>query len=236
MAEIRLITGTALNDKIEEFNKLGGMVDFKLFEPKGNLTPYHDHYEVAKNTILELANDSEIYFQNLAKKLRRSRDECFKMTVDIDKLENSGVEISLREFLGPQYDIVANKPIIRGMHYLLNSYFYYDTIEMRGNELEFYEMERDFELIDTDRMKKRFSGAFFDWHPSIGDTVYEHGKYFIDFCDLLFSDFSKLEIYTWSKDCSNYFNAGKEWSGAFFWTIYNPIKNIYIGVTASTTD
>lgn len=235
MSGIRLITGTVLNDKVEEFFELLGCVEFKIFELSDTSTPYYNHHEVAKNTLIELSKDSEIYFQKLAKEKKR-RDKFFKMTIDFETLENSGVEISLREFLGPQYDLEINKPIIRGKHYLFNSYFYYDTIEMRGNEIDIDAVKRTFESKKYDGLINRFCGAFFEWEPSIGNTIYEHGKYFLDFCDLLFSDFSKIEIYTWSVDSSNYFDKGKEWSGAYFWTVYNPIKNIYIGVTVSTTD
>ncbi|WP_343784001.1 hypothetical protein [Wandonia haliotis] len=40
----------------------------------------------------------------------------------------------------------------------------------------------------------------------------------------------------WSTNCSPFFNAGKEWWGTFFWTIYNPEKNWYIGICGSETD
>jgi hypothetical protein len=69
-----------------------------------------------------------------------------------------------------------------------------------------------------------------------GDTIYEQGKYFIDFCQFLFTDLNNICIFKWGTDCSNYFDDGKEWWGTHFWTIYNPEKDWFIGVLASTTD
>lgn len=49
-------------------------------------------------------------------------------------------------------------------------------------------------------------------------------------------DFLKYEIYTWSDDWSNYFDAGKEWWGCFYWTLLNPGNNTVTVLGASTTD
>jgi len=53
---------------------------------------------------------------------------------------------------------------------------------------------------------------------------------------LLFTDISQIEVYKWSTDSSNYFDEGKDWWGSFFWTVYNPCRDWYIGIIASTTD
>jgi hypothetical protein len=45
-----------------------------------------------------------------------------------------------------------------------------------------------------------------------------------------------LEIFSWSTECSNYFDAGKEWWGAHFWTVHNPVMNRIVGIMASSTD
>ena len=55
-------------------------------------------------------------------------------------------------------------------------------------------------------------------------------------CRALFGDLETLEIYEWPTDCSNYFDAGKEWWGTFFWTVYSPTYDWYICILASTTD
>jgi hypothetical protein len=49
-------------------------------------------------------------------------------------------------------------------------------------------------------------------------------------------DFSKYEIYSWSDDWSNYFDAGKEWWGCFYWTLLDPENKTVTVIGASTTD
>lgn len=51
-----------------------------------------------------------------------------------------------------------------------------------------------------------------------------------------FKNTDHLEIYIWSDDWSNYFNAGKEWWGAFYWTIYNKQRNTVTVIGGSATD
>jgi hypothetical protein len=46
----------------------------------------------------------------------------------------------------------------------------------------------------------------------------------------------ECEIYSWGTDWSNYFDAGKEWWGAFYWTIHRPHSDIITVIGASTTD
>ena len=53
----------------------------------------------------------------------------------------------------------------------------------------------------------------------------------------LFADFTDdLEIRRWSDGWSNYFLAGLEWWGAFWWTIHNRTKRQVIVIAASETD
>jgi len=208
-------TDEKLLNKIEKFEKLGGCILFKVFEVEPAGSSYQVHLEVAKKTLLEISQEN--YF---------------------DKLQNSGVQISVKDFFGPQFDLTQNKPLIKGVEKLYNSYFYYDTEENEKNIINFAELEKQFHFQETDGVSGAFCGAFLEppYSLRIGNNIFELGKYFLDFCNLLFSDFRKIEIYKWSVDSSEYFEAGKEWWGAHFWTIYNPIKNIYIGAAASATD
>jgi len=235
---IKLHTGKQLIDKIKEFDRLGGCIQFKVFDVENSSQPYQIHLGIAKNTLTEISNDWEVYIQKVAKGLHTDREQYFKHEHYYDKLENSGIQISIRDFLGPQFDLLTNKPLIKGVKKLYNAYFYFDTDEDEKNSIDFNERLKQFEFQETDGTSGAFCGAFLDPPHSvrIGENIYEHGKYFIDFCNLLFSDITKIEIYKWSVDSSNLFDAGKEWWGAHFWTIYNPIKNIYIGAVASTTD
>jgi len=53
---------------------------------------------------------------------------------------------------------------------------------------------------------------------------------------VLGAELKDAEIFSWSTDWSNYFDAGNEWWGAFYWTI-RPIDSEWIvAVGASSTD
>lgn len=235
---IKPSTNQQLLDKLDEFDRLGGCVQFKIFTVDATKTTYQTHLEIAKQTLIELSRDSEEYFQKIAKELNTDRELYFKQTHDFDKLENSGMQIQLREFMGPQFDLQTCKPLIKGVERLYNSYFYYDAEETEKNSVNLNEITGHSKFNSTDGVSRAFTGAFLDppYSIRIGKNILEHGQYFLGFCNLLFSDFNTIEIYKWSVDCSNYFDSGKEWWGSHFWTIYNPTKNIYIGITASTTD
>lgn len=45
-----------------------------------------------------------------------------------------------------------------------------------------------------------------------------------------------LVIEKWPTNWSNYFDAGNEWWGAYYWTIQNPMKKIILVIAASDTD
>ena len=219
-----------LIDKIDEFERSGGCILFKVFEVENRIDSYQTHLEIAKRTLIEISNDWENYIQKVVRETHTDRGMYFRHENYFEKLESSGIQITIQEFFGPQFDFLTNKPLIKGVKRLYNSYFYYDTIE---------DEESAIDIKSSGTLYRRgFIGAFLDPPHSIriGRNVFEHGKYFLDFCKLLFSDIEKIEIYKWSVDSSNYFVTGKEWWGAFFWTIYNPVKNIYIGAVASTTD
>lgn len=46
----------------------------------------------------------------------------------------------------------------------------------------------------------------------------------------------ELEVYDWSGDWTDYFDAGNEWWGAFLWTVRRPSSERIVWIGASTTD
>lgn len=228
-----------INEVVAKFHRIGE-IEFKVFTVSPEFLGRDGHCLTAKTTLLSLKNDQEQYFQRVAKDTQTSRTQYFTMTVNLEELEHSGRQITVREFLGPYFDLTVNKPIIRGQtnNQFLNSYFYFDEKESVESRLDFNEISNKFKINEFDGTPIGFAGAFLEPPHSlrIGNSIFDKGTYFNQFCELLFSNFDRLEIYKWSVDCSNYFDAGKEWWGSQFWTIYNPTKNIYIGALASTTD
>jgi hypothetical protein len=53
---------------------------------------------------------------------------------------------------------------------------------------------------------------------------------------VLGADPERAEIFSWSTDWSNYFEAGQEWWGAFYWTIHPANLQRMVVVAASSTD
>ena len=55
---------------------------------------------------------------------------------------------------------------------------------------------------------------------------------------ILLSEYKKddLVVHRWSDDWSNFFDAGKEWWGNYYWTVYNKRNNTIIVLGASETD
>jgi hypothetical protein len=49
-------------------------------------------------------------------------------------------------------------------------------------------------------------------------------------------DRTTLTIWSWSTDCSSYFDDGHEWWGAFLWTVARPDMETIVVIAASATD
>ncbi|HEY2828307.1 MAG TPA: hypothetical protein VGJ04_11970 [Pirellulales bacterium] len=82
-----------------------------------------------------------------------------------------------------------------------------------------------------------YKTAFF--HPPYGlrETLPFASNLFVQINNFLFgSDPDMSEIFSWSTDWSNYFDAGREWWGAFYWTIRQPNSRQFVVIGASTTD
>lgn len=220
MENIELYENKEIINKLNEFDDFGGIIDIKVFKVDKSISEYNSHFLTAKNSILELQNNSRY----------------FKIDFDENKLTGSGRKISVQEFLGPWFDFELKKPILRGFRYL-NNMFYFDMEETDKNIINI----RDSELFKSDTSELLtigFAQAFLTPVHGfrVSNSIYETGKYFIDFCEFLFSDLNKIEIFKWSTDCSNYFDDGKEFWGTLFCTVYNPKKDYYIGITVSDTD
>ena len=191
-------------------------------------TPYQKHLAVAQQTLISVAEEVNTRLDRISAKSKINRKKLFTMDYDFGVLKDSGKEISVQDFMGWQYEEVSGRIILSGEK-LYNQYFYYDDKEVP---------EKALAMTEEDLKKEAFTYAFFQppYSFMITKSNFEKGNFFLDFCRLLFTDISQIEVYRWSTDSSNYFNQGKEWWGCFFWTVYNPYWDRYIGIIASTTD
>ena len=224
-------------EKCKAYEQEGGVIDFRIFQldTEQEDTPYQKHLAVAQQTLISVAEETNTRLDRMAAKLKMNRRELFTMDYDFNILKDSGKEISVQDFMGWQYEEVSGRVKILSYN-LLNP-------KTKGYDLFFYHNEKEVPekaviMAEEDREKIGFVYAFLEPPYSFmcGKTIFEKGNFFLDFCRLLFTDISQIEVYMWSTDSSNYFDAGKEWWGAFFWTVYNPYWDRYIGIVASTTD
>jgi hypothetical protein len=82
-----------------------------------------------------------------------------------------------------------------------------------------------------------YKSAFFHPPHGLGGSAIETQELFAGINRFIFgSDPSRAEIFSWSTDWSNYFDAGHEWWGAFFWTIRVSAPSRFVVIGASTTD
>ena len=224
-------------EKYKVFEREGGMIDFRIFQldtEQGD-TPYQKHLAVAQQTLISVAEQVNTYLDRMVAKLKKNRRELFTMNYDFGVLEDSGKEISVQDFMGWQYEEVSGRVKILSYN-LLNPktkgydlYFYYNEKEV---------IEKALTIDQEDKGKIGFVYAFLDPPHSFmcGKTIFEKGNFFLDFCRLLFTDILQIEVCKWSTNSSNYFDEGKDWWGSFFWMVYNPCRDRYIGILAATTD
>lgn len=224
-------------EKYKAYEREGGMIDFRIFQldTEQEDTPYQKHLAVAQQTLISVAEEVNTRLDRIAAKSKINRKKLFTMDYDFAVLKDSGKEISVQDFMGWQYEEVSGR--IKILSYdLLNP-------KTKGYDLFFYHNEKEvienaLTIDQEDKGKIGFVYAFLDplYSFMCGKTIFEKGNFFLDFCRLLFTDISQIEVCKWSTDSSNYFDEGKKGRGSFFWTVYNPCRYWYIGIIASTTD
>ena len=72
-----------------------------------------------------------------------------------------------------------------------------------------------------------------------GCAMVDKEKYSVIFCDIKMPEMDGMEvldIYEWTTDWSDLFDAGHEWYGACCWSIYDKSMNRYVVMLVSATD
>jgi len=230
-----------ITNAYKEYDLKGGALRFNLWQlnrsksNKTELNSYNVHKVVARQTIDKIHYETTKRWNSVVTEYNRS--EYPELKVDYDKLDNSGIKLSPKEFLGYAYDWQIQKPIVKGKSLNTNWFFRYDQAEIESNKIEI-----DYSVPRLEKLGLEFNGGFiqaFLYPPfslKLDGSIKQTGEYVIDFMKLFFDDLQNIEIFTWSIDCAFYFDAGKEWWGSYFWTVFNPTKDIYLGIVASETD
>ena len=223
-----------LNKAYHQYDLKAGSLRFfmwKLDQEKSNqeeLTDYNIHKVVARQTIEKLNYETLRRWNAIITEYKRSAYP--NLAIDYDDLDGSGKELTIDEFLGFDYDWVNEKPKFKGKKNGKHWYFDFDNYE-------YDEPKRKLEAVGVEHNRGFIQAFFFPPHGlNLGDEYSEAVEYFNDFTAVFFDELKDLKIYTWSIDCTYFFEFGKEWWGSYFWTVYNPTKDIYIGIVASESD
>ena len=243
LINIEEIRNDSVLSRTLDFEKKGGGLLFRVFKISENYegakpeSKYECHLATARQLMERVNFDMNYHWNRCATKGNRANYPVYQ--TDFKILDHSGIEIELEEFFGPFYDLNLNKPFVRGIigNDTINSYFYFDEIEEVTNIVHMQQKINEYESKYPDGYGN-FIYAFMEPPHSIstGKSIKDKGQYLLDFMEFFFSDYRNIEIMKWSSECSPYFNAGKEWWGTYFWTVFDPKNNWYIGICGSETD
>lgn len=137
----------------------------------------------------------------------------------------AGERISLSEFVGPFFDF-QRQQLINPWQPIGHKHYRYTVPHGWSGPAD---QPREF-------LTYGYADAFMNPpHPMRVDPELQQLFTQINAC--LFNGLTNdLRIYQWCTDWSDYFDAGKEWWGAFLWTVYRLGSTRIIAIGASTTD
>jgi hypothetical protein len=191
----------------------------------------HLHQQAALTTLFTLRDRSDSYYEALMQTPEyraRNREEFFRLSINIDKLGPS-VSVSAAEFLGSLCDLQTRRLAMPGAtkgNY--NKRFWFGDEEHHRNQIAYSTKSADV---------KGLSDAYLDTPYGLSGTKDAVNDLFFEVVDKLLDGVREnLQILSWNPDWSNYFDAGKEWWGTYFWTFHYDGTNRIVGIAASTTD
>jgi hypothetical protein len=216
----------AVTDLLKEYQQRFGVGEYFFYVTDTtdiNATKYELHHQVALCTLYDLR----------AFVVKEHPRSTFKVEIDESKL--TGSQIALAEFMGNTYDFTQNKILLHGdTSKYLNEYFYFDEqLENEQTAINRYDL---MPTNDSGFVTSGYADAFAEPPYSFTGDRLSVGTFFNEFNQAVLGDWDTLEIFAWNIDSSNYFLAGQDWWGSFFWTVYCPQHNWYVGIVYSSTD
>ena len=210
---------------LEQYEEIGVVVDTVILQLQ---TISIDRYEMSKVAALSgmqvFADRYLLDFQ----KHEPGKDiaDYFSIQIDPDT-EPSGTLITFEEFLGPGFDIAADRlrlfsynPESRILLHPVHEGFVKALLEP-PHLIGYPGDPADPEYLH--RLTK-----------DLTQILRDYLRVFLHLEDLRETD--HLVIYQWSDDWSNYFESGQEWWGTFFWTVYDTKRQMIAVIGASATD
>lgn len=216
---------------LDSFEEAGGVVDLVVLNrdsAERNAETYRQAALMALDAVGAQWDQYYTELLTLPDYQHRDRNEFFSVDVSVDKL--TGHRIGRADFLGNQFLVNENCLLVRGRHSnYLNEYF------REGDpETEHTRMPRE----QLSRLPKAgFSDAFLSPPYNLQLSNADACSLFWQIAHVFLSDLDEAaEIWSWSTECSNYFEAGHEWWGSHFYTFSHPDSDRVIAVLASATD
>ena len=199
---------TEVAQLLADFQHRGGVIDYVIMQADDEpVSAYDLHKEAA---MLTLENATATFDSNAVLTLKAvalNDLEAWRSLLAIQPDMAQGKPISYTEFLGPYFDQQRQSLIMP---------------DGTGG---------------PDFMCHAYADAFTEPPQPMRGTLDELNALFHALNERLFGRLdADTEIYQWSTDWSNYFDFGKEWWGAFLWTVRNNEQDTYVGVAASTSD
>ena len=216
---------------LDSFEEAGGVVDLVVLNRDVAERNAETYRQAALMALDAVGAQWDQYFTELVKLpdyQNYKRNEFFSVNVSADKL--TGHRIDRADFLGNQFLVNENCLLVRGRHSnYLNNYFREGDPETDKTCLSQEQLSR--------LPKAGFSDAFLSPPYNLQISNEDACSLFWQIAHVFLSDLDKAaEIWSWSTECSNYFEAGHEWWGSHFYTFSHPDSDRVIAVLASATD
>ncbi len=221
------------------FDQRGGVLKYFVFKCHPDADEVERHRLVATVSLRAAVKQTNEFWD---KAYREDRDARLKARRNLDSTDFEKCYLSSPVWKVDAPAIERDVP----KRLSLESFLGYDTLTST---------ESSYSFCPHDMSETGYQWAFFlpphhlsgfaaDFHDKPEGTVStyfaeageENQKIYSAINAKLFGNMEKLTIYRWGTDCSEYFDDGKEWWGTFFWTVYSPQYDWYVGILGSTTD
>ena len=219
---------TALRQQLQE---IGCVLDFSVFALDGeDGAAAATHRQAALQTLQVLQRDIDAHYDrvlDLSHYAARQRGEYFHMSIDAAAL-GEGEWLDTAEFLGPLCDPARGALLLRGEENPnRDDLFWFGDAEFGVNRVRAPELSGDGGLAYAYLYPPYYLHA---------DNATRNGLFFGLLDQLLGGKRGDYVIYRWSAASSNYFDAGREWWGTYFWTVHPRGTRRIVGITGSATD
>jgi len=215
---------------LTQYDRMNGIAEHAILK-RGILRPkdMDTHCQAALRTLEFLGQRADEGYERLIQLEAykdHPRDQYFRVVFQPERL--SGHEISLPAFLGPYFRLLCS-----GLSMPT------DDSKTRC-EIEYADLLSNIAPLytaETGSGPEGYAYAFATSAHGLDATAEDISALFFSVADALFCGFHcPLTIFEWSTDCSNYFDAGHEWWGSYFWTVAPEGADFIVGIAASTTD